>query len=511
MTASTANAVPFKGMITLFAMLATIMQVLDTTIANVALPHMQGSLSATQDQITWVLTSYIVASAIATLPTGWLTGRFGRKKIFQIAIIGFTLTSLLCGIATSIEEMVMFRLLQGLFGAALVPLSQSTLLDINPKEKHTSAMALWGVGVMIGPILGPTLGGYLTEYYNWRWVFYINLPVGIISFLGITAFLPETERHDRPFDMFGFFTLSLAIGALQLMLDRGGQTDWFSSKEILFYCGLIAACLWLFVTHSVFARHPFLSPALLRDRNMLTGTIFIFFVGIILLATMTLLPPYMQNVMGYPVLDVGILMAPRGIGTMAAMIFVGKTAGKIDPRALILLGLGLTAVSLWEMTAFAPFVPEAMLIRTGVVQGFGLGFIFTPLSTLSFSTLEGKLRTEAAGLFSLMRNTGSSLGVSIVISLLGKNIQTNHSYLGENITPYKMGIAANHVSENTIPGSHAALALLDAEINRQAATIAYIDDFKVMMWVVIAIMPMVFLLRNPHHRKSDEIPEMIRK
>lgn len=509
MTGGGAGIVPYKGMITISVMLATIMQVLDTTIANVALPHMQGSLSATQDQITWVLTSYIVASAIATLPTGWLTGKFGRKKIFQIAITGFTATSLLCGIATSIEEMVVFRLMQGVFGAALVPLSQSTLLDINPKEKHTAAMALWGIGVMIGPILGPTLGGYLTEFYNWRWVFYINLPVGIISLLGVTAFMQETEKHDRPFDKFGFFAFSLAVGCLQLMLDRGEQADWFNSIEIMVYCGMIAASLWLFLVHSNTAEHPFLSRALLRDRNMLTGTVFIFFVGIILLATMALLPPFMQNLMGYPVLDVGVLMAPRGVGTMIAMIIVGKAGTKIDPRALILLGLVLTAVSLWEMTAFTTFVPEAMIVRTGVVQGLGLGFIFVPLSSISFSTLENRYRTEAAGLFSLMRNMGSSIGVSIVTSLLGMNIQTNHSYLAENITPYNTALAQQFAPQSMAPGGTAALSLLNAEINRQAATIAYINDFKFMMWIVIATIPMVILLRNPHHKKPDEMPTMI--
>jgi DHA2 family multidrug resistance protein len=499
-----------KNMITISVMLATIMQVLDTTIANVALPHMQGSLSATQDQVTWVLTSYIVAAAIMTPPTGWLTGKFGRKKIFQIAIAGFTITSLLCGIATSIEEMVIYRLLQGAFGAALVPLSQSTLLDINPKEKHGAAMALWGVGVMLGPILGPTLGGYLTEYYNWRWVFYINLPIGIISFLGVSAFLPETDRHDRPFDYFGFIMLSLTIATTQLILDRGEELDWFNSKEIIFYLGLCIAAFWMFLVHSRFARHPFLSAEIFLDRNFVTGIVFIFFVGIILLATMALLPPYMQTLMGYPVLDVGVLMAPRGVGTMIAMIIVGKLSGKVDARALILLGLSLTAFSLWEMTKFSTFVPAHIIVRTGVVQGFGLGFIFVPLSTISFATLDGKFRTEAAGLFSLIRNLGSSIGVSIVMTMLRKNIQMNHSYLTEHITPFNATVAQSYIPE-AIPGGSGSLvfSMLDMEINSQAATISYINDFAFMMWVVIGAMPLIFFLKSPTSKKGKEVPVMI--
>ncbi len=510
MTAAAQHHFPVanKGMITLVVMMATIMEVLDLTIANVAIPHMMGSLSATQDQITWVLTSYVVASAIMMLPTGWLAGRFGRKRVFLIAIASFTLSSALCGIASSLGEMVFFRLLQGASGASLVPMSQAILMDINPKEKHGSAMAMWGVGIMVAPILGPTLGGYLTEYYDWRWIFFINLPVGILAFMGISAFLSETELHDRPFDLFGFFTLSLTIGAIQLMLDRGDQADWFSSMEIIAYAGIAAGMFWMFLAHARYAMHPFLSAEMFRDRNYVTALIFIFFVGIILLATMALLPPFMQNLMGYPVMDVGILMAPRGIGTLVGMVIVGVTSGKVDPRPLIVLGLLLTAVSLWEMTQFGSFVPERLIIRSGITQGLGLGLIFVPLSTLAFATLDSKYRTEGAGLFSLVRNIGSSIGISVVTTLLGVSIQTNHSYLAENITPYNTGVAAQFMPQ-AMNNSTAALSLLNAEINKQAATIGYINDFAIMMWMVICTIPMVFLLRNPHRKKDEELPHMI--
>lgn len=319
-------------------MLATIIQVLDTTIANVALPHMMGSLIATQDQVSWVLTSYIVASAIMTLPTGWLAGRYGRKAILLISVAGFTLTSVLCGLATSLEQMVFFRVMQGIFGAALVPLSQSTLLDINEKKDQGKAMAIWGMGVMIGPIIGPSLGGYLTEYYSWRWVFFINLPLGILSFVGLLISLPKTERIGRPFDKIGFLTLSICIACMQLLLDRGEGQGWLDSLEIQIYCGLILAAVWMYVVHTMRTAHPFLSPGMLRDANFRLGLFFMFVVGMILLATMALLPPYMQNLMGYSVMDVGFVLAPRGFGTLFAMIIVSRVTNFVDSRKLIFLG-----------------------------------------------------------------------------------------------------------------------------------------------------------------------------
>lgn len=488
--------VKFRGLVTLAIMLATIMQVLDTTIANVALPHMQGSLSSTQEQVTWVLTSYIVASAIMTLPTAWLAGRYGRKNVFLVTVAGFTLTSILCGMATSIEQMVLFRILQGCCGAALVPLAQATMLDINPRERHGSAMALWGMGVMIGPILGPTLGGWLTEYYSWRWVFYINVPLGIIAFIGMFLFMPDSERSQRPFDKFGFFMLSLAIGGAQMIMDRGEHAGWFGSREILLYCALVGSALWMYVIHTLRAEHPFLSPALFRDRNLMTSLVFIFFIGIILLATMALLPPYMQNIMGYPVLDVGILMAPRGAGTMIAMMIVGRLSNKVDARALMLLGLACTAFSLHAMTGFGTFVPSFTLIWTGMVQGFGLGFIFVPLSTIAYSTLAPQYRAEAASVFSLSRNLGSSVGISLVIALLSRNTQINHAYLTENITAESVGAGLQVVPQVMLNSGSGLLLALDGQITKLAATISYINDFYLMMWLVIAAAPLVLLLRK---------------
>ena len=486
-----------KHIVTIAVMLATIIQVLDTTIANVALPHMQGSLLATQDQVAWVLTSYIVASALMTLPTGWMAGRYGRKLILTTCVAGFTFASVLCGLATSLDQMVLFRVLQGVFGAALVPLSQATLLDINAPKDHGKAMAVWGMGVMLGPIIGPSLGGYLTEYYNWRWVFFINLPLGIASLLGLLFFLPESGKIERPFDKLGFVTLSIVIASLQLILDRGEQKDWFAALEIQIYVALILGAAWVYVVHSLRTPHPFLSPGMLRDRNLRLGLFFMFAVGLILLATMALLPPFMQNLMGYSVQEVGLTLAPRGVGTLVAMVIVGRVSSHVDARWLILVGLVLTAFALHLMTGFTVFVPRKDIIVSGLIQGFGLGFVFIPLSTVSYVTLEPRYRAEAASLFSLIRNMGSSIGVSVAFTLFSRNARVQHAYLTEFVTPYSTWLNLDTTPDAGIPGSSAVLAAVDGELMRQAATIAYISDFYLMMWVVLILIPFVFFMAGP--------------
>ena len=497
MSATTA-ATPRRGLITLTVMLATIMQALDTTIANVALPHMQGSVGATQDQISWVLTSYIVASAIFMPLTGFLSGRFGRKRIFIASVVGFTLTSMLCGAAQSLGQIVAFRFLQGVFGASLVPLSQAVMLDSYPREKHGSAMALWGVGVMIGPILGPSLGGWLTEYYSWRWVFYINLPFGVLAWLGLSAFLQESPLdRQRRFDLPGFTLLSLGIGALQMMLDRGESLDWFASAEVVTEAVLCVLALYLFTVHIFTHEHPFIEPGLLRDRNFALGLVFIFVVGIILLATMALLPPFLQGLMGYPIIDIGLLLAPRGLGTMAAMMVVGRLSGKVDPRALILLGLGLISLSLWRMSLFSLDTRGPDIVGTGIIQGMGLGLIFVPLSTLSFSTLAPRYRNEATSLYSLMRNIGSSIGISIVISYLAQRVQINHAAYADYIDPSRLPLQQAVESGAIDLASPQGLARVNQLLNQQATTLAYLQDFRLMMWITLAAIPLLLLLRQP--------------
>jgi DHA2 family multidrug resistance protein len=483
-------------LLTACTMLATIMQALDTTIANVALPYMQGSLSASIDQINWVLTSYIVAAAIATPVTGFLEARFGRKRLFLVAVAGFTAASVLCGIAQTLPEMVLFRLVQGLFGASLVPLSQAVLLDSYPKEKHGQAMAMWGVGVMVGPILGPTLGGWLTEVYNWRWVFYINVPIGILTFVGLSAYLSETPTKKGSFDWFGFAMLSIAIGSFQMMLDRGEQLDWFSSTEIVIEGVVAALAFYLFLVQTFTAKAPFIDPHIFKDRNFTIGLCFIFVVGIILLASLALITPYLQNLMGYPVLTAGLVLAPRGVGTMVAMMIVGRIINRVDARVLLAAGLLLTAEVLWEMTYFTPDVSQWTLVRTGVLQGMGLGFMFVPLSTITFSTLPGMFRTQGTALYSLMRNIGSSIGISLVIFLLTRNTQIVHSELVAHVTPFNDALGALGPAQFWSRATTVGLAALDAEVTKQASIVAYADDFKLMMLVALVALPLIFLLRR---------------
>jgi MFS transporter, DHA2 family, multidrug resistance protein len=479
-------------------MVATFMQGVDTTIANVALPHMQGSFSAAQDQIAWVVTSYIVAAAIMTPLTGWLAGRFGIKYVFFISVAGFTVASVLCGIATSLAQMVIYRLLQGICGAALVPLSQSVLLQINPPHRHAQAMSVWGMGVILGPIIGPALGGWLTDQYNWRWVFFINVPAGVLAAAGIFIFIRET-RHGRRerFDFFGFATLSLAIGALQMLLDRGELKDWFGATEICVEAAISGLALYLFIVHTATAtERSFLNRDLLKDTNCIIGTVMMFLIGIPLYGTMTLLPTMLQDLMNYPVMTTGLVTAPRGVGTMVAMFVVARLIGRVDTRLVIVTGLLVTAVALWEMTGFSLYMGTSPIIVTGVLQGFGLGFVFTPLSTVTFSTLPRQLLTQGTAIFSLMRNIGGSVGIAIVEALLTENTQIVHSRLIEHLRPDNPLAQAQLAAPYslTIPSGVAAL---NAMATRQAAMVAYIDNFKLMMIMVIAGLPLVLLLRKP--------------
>jgi len=489
-----------RGLITASIMLASIMQALDNTIANVALPRIQGSLSATQDQMAWVLTSYIIAAAIMTPLSGWLAGQIGRKRVFLVSVVGFTLASAACGLAQSLPQIVVARLFQGLCGAALIPMSQAVLLDINAPEEHARAMAIWVMGVTIGPILGPALGGWLTDQYNWRWVFYINVPFGILSFFGILAFMPEAAVHRSRFDFFGFTTLSLAIGALQLMLDRGQLEDWFNSPEIVTEAIVAGVALYLFVVHMLTTtRHPFVSPALFKDRNFVTGNLFIFIVGVVLFATLALLPPLLQNLMDYPVVTTGLVTAPRGIGTFVAMFIVSRLMGRVDVRIIIGAGFALTALSCWQMTGFYLQMDTTPVVVSGFVQGLGTGFVYVPLATVTFATLSSRFRNEGTALFSLVRNVGSSVGISIVETLLTRNTQIMHSRLADHVTPFNAALQA----PDAVTAAQ-GLALLNREVTHQAAMIAYNNDFKLMLVLTLCAIPLVLLLRSGRPRSPAE-------
>jgi DHA2 family multidrug resistance protein len=486
-----------RGPITACVILAVIMQALDTTIANVALPYIQGSVSASADQINWVLTSYIVAAAIMTPPSGFLANRFGRKRLLLVAIAGFVVASMLCGFSGSLVQIVAFRLLQGLFGAALVPLSQGILLDIYTLEERGSAMALFGVSVMVGPILGPVIGGWLTANASWRWVFYINLPIGILAFAGIVIFVTETKRElTARLDWLGFGTLSLTIAALQLFLDRGEQLDWFSSGEIIIEAVIAAAAFYVFLVHTFTTDRSFVNPRLFLDQNFAVSMFFIFVVGVTYLASLALMTPYLQTLMNYPVTTAGIVMGPRGMGTMLCMFIVGKLIGRVDTRHLLAAGLGLTAWAMYDMTSWTPDVSQWTIIWVGFIQGAGLGFLFVPLTTVAFATLPAHMRGEGTGLYNLSRNIGSSAGISVCSALIVENTQSNHASIASYITPFNHVLQAPGVSDMLNPATAGGRAALDSIITSQATIIAYTDDFKLLMWMSLACMPLVFLLQK---------------
>jgi DHA2 family multidrug resistance protein len=501
--AAKSSKVANRGAITACVILAVIMQALDTTIANVALPYIQGSVSASSDQINWVLTSYIVAAAIMTPPSGYLANRFGRKRVLLTSIAGFVIASVLCGISQSLVEIVVFRLMQGLFGAALVPLSQGILLDIYEVEERGSAMALFGISVMVGPVLGPVIGGWLTDNISWRWVFYINVPIGALAFAGISFFVLETKKDAlSKLDWLGFGSLSIAIAAMQIFLDRGEQLDWFSSGEIIIEAIVCASAFYIFLAHTFTSARSFVNPRLFLDRNFAVSLIFIFIVGVTYLASLALMTPYLQTLMGYPVMTAGLVMGPRGLGTMFSMFIVGRLIGRVDTRLLLTVGLGLTAWAMYEMTGWTPDVSQWTIVSVGFVQGAGLGFLFVPLTTVAFSTLPAEMRGDGTGLYNLSRNIGSSVGISVVTALITRNTQINHADIAAYVTPFNHAFNTPAIMHSLNPLAAAGRAALDGMITLQAVIIAYTDDFKLLMVLSIAVMPLVLLLRKPAEQAS---------
>jgi len=480
------------------AMSAMFMQTLDQTIANVALPHMQGSLSAARDQITWVLTSYIIASAIMTAPVGWIASRFGKRRFIIVAVAGFTVTSALCGMAQSLDQIILFRVLQGAFGAALGPLSQTIMMDMFPPEKRGSVMGIWGMGVMLGPILGPTLGGYLTESLSWRWVFYINVPVGIAATIGLLLFYRDPNR-DRSlvFDWFGFALFAIGLGALQLMLDRGSDKDWFSSTEIVIECLLAVLGLYLFFVHMATAERPFIRREVFRDRNFVSATLLMFVTGGLLVSSSALLAPYLQALGGYPVTDAGLLMMPRGVGTMLAMALVGRVTMFFDPRKVITFGTLLLLATTYEMSRWTPDVTGSIIGWTGFIQGFGMGFIFVPMNLIAFATISPFLRTDASAIMNLLRNIGAAISVSLTTVVLTRSTQIVHAQIAENVDPFNRALGINAPSMMWNPQTPFGLAALDGEVSRAALQIAYSNDFLFLFYTSIPALLLVWMMRRP--------------
>jgi DHA2 family multidrug resistance protein len=499
-----------RNMVTICAMTATIMQALDTTIANVALPYMQGTLSASQDQINWVLTSYIVAAAIMTAPVGWIANRFGRKRTFIVCSAGFTIASVLCGLAQDINQMVLFRLLQGVFGAALVPLSQAVMLDSYSLQERAKAMSIWGMGVMMGPIMGPSLGAWLTETYSWHWVFFVNLPFGIITVLGLIIFMDETRKNlDLRFDWFGFAALAVGIGSLQVALDRGEQLGWLESNEIIAEFIVSAVGFYYFFAHSLTTAKPFIQFAIFKDKNFVGGCVFMAVMGLVLFSTMALSSPYLQNVIGYPIITAGLLLASRGCGTFVAMMLVGRMLRFIEARTLIISGLSLTCLSLFYMTGWTDQTGVSEIVTLSIIQGFGFGLVFVPLSTVAFLTLPNHLRTDGTSMLTLMRNVASSIGISIVIAQLTEGSRRVYAVLSQHITPFNHAMQMPDVRGMIDMSTDAGRAMADVMVQLQAQIIAFSLDYQLVMLFTLCTIPLAIIIGSSKAalRKQAAAPE----
>lgn len=496
-----ANRIPITGAL----MLATLMHTLDSTIANVALPQMQGSISASPEQLTWVLTSYILATAVMTPLCGWLAMKFGRKRMIVLSIIGFTAASMLCGIATTVPEMVLYRTLQGLAGAALMPLSQSVMLDTYPQEQIPRVMSLWSAAVIMGPILGPIVGGWITEHLNWRWVFFINLPLGIIAVLGVSAFMADDPGgRQRPFDVIGFSALTAFVVGLQVMLDRGPGQDWWESPEIWAWLALAMAGLWVFMVQSATARHPFFHRDLARDGNFVGTTIFSFFVGVLLFSTTALLPVMMQNLMGYSAMQTGEASVSRGLGSLISFLMVPFLIQRLGARKVLFIGTVLSIASLWAMAGFDLSMTEQPIIISGFIQGVGTGLLFAPLSTLAYVTLSPAHRVEGTILATMARSMGSAVGISIVQAMVLRNGALAHSELSSRMDPTSPMLNDVLPFEGALTTSE-GLSQLNGEVTRQAMMIGYVDIFSWMTLITMAMIPLILILRPPPKAPIEKV------
>lgn len=483
-----------RAMIMASVMLAMIMSTIDATIVNVALPHMQGSLSAAQDQITWILTSYIIAQTLATPLVAWLADRVGRKRLMLFAVAGFTAASMACGLATSLPQMVAFRILQGVCSAPFMPITQAIMFDINTGEDRLKATAIFGMGVMVGPVLGPILGGWLTDVWSWRWTFLVNLPFGIISFLGIWASLPnEKSNTKRPFDILGFGFLAMFLASLQLMLDRGPGLDWFGSQEIWTYACLGAIGLYLFIIQTFTTNKPFFNPTILGNRNFVIGSAIGFLFSALVFSSTALIPAFLQGVLKFPAYDAGLITAPRGIGMMLAMSLTARVSGRVSNGTLIAVGFIANAVAMYAFSTLTHETNALPIALWGAFVGFFTGFVFVSMTNITFSSIPAPLRTEAASIYTLIRSLGMAIGISGMQGLLVHNTQVAHASLSERASvdnPVLWQFPAFNLT------TELGRILFDGELYRQALLIAYLDDFRLSIFLSLAVLPLLLFLRK---------------
>lgn len=484
-----------QGLLLATLTFVTMLYAMTVTIANVSLPQMQGSLSSTPDQIAWIVTFNIVATAIVTPIAGWLAAVFGRRRLMIGAVIGFGVSSVLCGLASSVPELVVYRIGQGAFGAPLVPLSQAIVLETFPPNQRARVMAIFSTGVIFGPIVAPVIGGALSEAYSWRWVFFMLVPFTAIALIGVLIFIKDNARGVNPrLDWTGFLALAALVTALQLMLDRGERAGWFSSWEILIYAGCCAAALYVFIVRNLTSPRPFLNPGLLRDRNFVVGAILIFLFGMLNFTPITLLPTLLQTVQGYPDSIIGQILAARGAGTLisfAAMFF----AGRLDPRIPLIIGFALQAWSGWIMAGFTTDVSVEAVLWASALQGVGVGFVWVPLSVVTFATLPPALGPDGTAIFHLVRNVGSSVFISLSVALVIRESRISYAELAPNLSPFSERLRLYEAAGGFDLDGLEGLAAISREMGRQATMIGYIDAF-VLFAVVSAIgVPLIALVR----------------
>ena len=481
-------------------MLTTVMAIMDMTIVNVTLPHMMGALGATADQVTWVLTAYIVAEAVTIPLTGWLAGRFGRRRVMLFGIGCFVLASAACGLAESLSQMVFFRLLQGVAGAPLIPLSQGVLVGLFPADQRGKGMAIWGIGVMLGPILGPTVGGIVTEHLNWRWVFYINLPVGLLNLALVGRFIRETPRRETGTDWLGALLMIVGIGSLQTVLDRGNEEGWWTSDFILLLTATAAVGLVLFTWRGLTARRPVVDLRLFRDRNLALASLLMLVFGLALFGTIAIQPLLMERLLNYPVETTGLVMAPRGLGAALGMFVISRISGRVDPRWIIATGMTIAGTATWIMSWYNLDISPGWLIWPGVLQGLGMGSIFVTLSTLAYATLPAKHTDAGAGLYNLARSIGSSIGISVAATWYTRFGQADWNQLGGHINPFNPALTHWLQAQGLTLQDPTAALLLANELRRQASMLAFTQVFDLIALSFVLMAPLLLLLQRRNGR-----------
>ncbi len=489
--------------ITVPVLMGSLLHAINMSTAYVALPNIQGNLSARPDQIGWVITAFVVATAVGTVLTGWLSGRFGRRRVFLGSIAGFTVTSALCGIADSFETLVFYRILQGFVSAPLLPISQAIMLDTYPRRLHGFAMSIWSLGMIMGPILGPTIGALLTEYYGWRYLFSINIPIGVAAFVAIMFTLPEAETRKQALDWIGVTSLIVGVSCLQLMLDRGERLDWFDSPEIIVEAALAVLAIYIFIVHSLTHPRPYINLVIFRDRNFVVGLSLIFMFGIAVFSSLFVLPLFLQNVQEYPVLSAGWIVSVRGIGTMFAMLMGGTLADRFPAKYLILLGLICVGASNFVMTQWTSEVQFEAIVWVTIVNGFGMGLMWVTLTTVTFATLAPSFRVEGASLFALIRSIGASMGTSVIVAVLVRSSQVNYIEMRNHINTFAEIFSVMGTPSNWNLNTVAGVAALQNLVLAQAEMVAYLNAFVFLVGVALVAMPLVFLFKSPSKAKIE--------